>query len=75
MRVARKEIILKPKPGPRIRSGVMAPKRETHSAKSEKDRMCDLDSGSDDELPEGLVAKSATAQTNEEEKMIDLDDF
>ena len=87
MRIARKDPALGPRPGPRIRSGVRAPVRQTEDkalpAPSLRDRddMEDMyasaDSG-DDEFPEVLSRSTAPAleKPNDDEKeMVDLDDF
>ncbi|PPQ80327.1 hypothetical protein CVT25_003609 [Psilocybe cyanescens] len=72
----RKDIALGPKPGPRIRSGVIAPKRDKVAPTEGKEQMCDLGSGSDDELPETLTQSGRAVKANESEvKMVDLDDF
>ncbi|KAF9555732.1 hypothetical protein CPC08DRAFT_726184 [Agrocybe pediades] len=64
---ARKDIALGPKPGPRIRSGVFAPKQEKPSKQEVK---VHDGGGSDDELPDRVSHRAGG-----EEEMIDLDDF
>jgi len=71
VRTARKEIDLGPKPGPRIRSGVFAPKREKQQhLERDSSKNSDVDLDESDDLPESL-----TQMDNSEEKMVDLDDF
>ncbi|KAF8154202.1 hypothetical protein B0H34DRAFT_80664 [Crassisporium funariophilum] len=80
VRTSRRDIILKSRPGPKIRSGVTAPKRDQLSNKTQsvpgggaKDvELCDLESD-DDGLPPGVM--QVPIKQAEEEKMIDLDDF
>ncbi|KDR78277.1 hypothetical protein GALMADRAFT_245372 [Galerina marginata CBS 339.88] len=77
VRMARKDIALGPKPGPRIRSGVMAPKQDKDLTLVEdgQDVADNSDTGgSDDELPEGVMQVDLSVEETEE-KMIDLDDF
>ncbi|RDB23749.1 DNA replication licensing factor mcm10 [Hypsizygus marmoreus] len=67
---ARKEIALGPRPGPKIRSGVMAPACTADSKVAgalKTGSLRDID-GSDDELP-------ANPSDQKNEGMIDLDDF
>ncbi|KAH9477114.1 DNA replication licensing factor mcm10 [Psilocybe cubensis] len=72
----RKDIALGPKPGPRIRSGVTAPKRDKVAPEEPREQMCDLDSDSNDELPEKMTLAPKAIDKNEPEtKMVDLDDF
>ena len=69
VRTSRKDIELGSRPGPKIRSGVMAPKRDEKLTKRElKDP--ELLDNAEDEMPDKLAVKSVV-----EEKLIDLDDF
>lgn len=79
VRTSRKDINLRPRPGPKIRSGVMTPKRdETLTKRIDNEQLkdpespWDLDNGElEDEMPNKLATKSRVV----EEKMVDLDDF
>ncbi|CAA7262199.1 unnamed protein product [Cyclocybe aegerita] len=64
VRTARKDIILGPRPGPRIRSGVVAPMK---TIELQEDN-CEVALDCDDEL---VVDNTVVC----EEKMVDLDDF
>ncbi|KAF9484171.1 hypothetical protein BDN70DRAFT_910831 [Pholiota conissans] len=83
IRAARKDPELGPKPGPRIRSGVMAPREKgpkplvSRSTTADDPLMYDLDESGDDEFPEHLTSSNVmTAELpTEEEQMVDLDDF
>jgi minichromosome maintenance protein 10 len=71
VRTSRKDIILGPRPGPKIRSGVMTPRRdETLSKLSDNGHLKDLDNEKE-EVPDKLAMKSQVV----EEKLVDLDDF
>lgn len=77
MRTARKEIDLGPKPGPRIRSGVFAPKKGKESKldrASSRNPDVVLDE-SDDEFPNRLMKTDDTQEKETEVEMVDLDDF
>lgn len=77
VRTARKDINLGPKPGPRIRSGVFAPKKEEESQLSRaSSRNSDvvLDE-SDDEFPERVMKADDSQGKETEVEMVDLDDF
>ena len=76
MRTSRKDIDLGPRPGPKIRSGVMTPKRDKTSTKrsyNEQLKDPELPDNAEDEtrMPDKLATKSQVV----EEKMVDLDDF
>ncbi|KAF8970690.1 hypothetical protein BDZ97DRAFT_1790519 [Flammula alnicola] len=84
VRTARKDIELGPKPGPRIRSGVIAPVREKESGTAaalevngKEEKMCVLDGSgcSDDEFPERLMQVDVTVEKESRREMVDLDDF
>jgi hypothetical protein len=74
VRTSRKDINLCPRPGPKIRSGVMTPKRDERLTNKEQlndpELPLDLDNG-EDEMPDKLATKSRAVV----EKMVDLDDF
>jgi len=77
VRTARKEIDLGPKPGPRIRSGVFAPKKEEESRldrASSRNSDVVLDE-SEDEFPERLMKADDSQEKGREVEMVDLDDF
>jgi hypothetical protein len=76
VRTSRKDIDLGPRPGPKIRSGVITPKREVTLVKpsdneqsKDPESPCDSDN-EEDEMPDKLATKSQVV-----EKMIDLDEF
>ena len=71
VRTSRKDINLGPRPGPKIRSGVMPPKRdEMLTKRSDNELLKDpkLPDNVEDEMPEKLGQIVGR-------KMIDLDDF
>lgn len=77
VRTARKEIALGPKPGPRIRSGVFAPKK---GKESQLDRASSRNSDvvldeSGDEFPNKLMPTDDIQEKETEVAMVDLDDF
>lgn len=72
MRTSRKDIDLGPRPGPKMRSGVMTPKRDESLIKqsdNEQLKSPEPPGDTEDEMPDKL-GKSQVV-----EKMIDLDDF
>ena len=79
VRTSRKDIDLGPRPGPKIRSGVMPPKRdETLTKRLDSEQLKDPESElpwdsdiAEDEMPNKLATKSQVV----EEKMVDLDDL
>ena len=77
VRTARKDIDLGPKPGPRIRSGVFAPKKGKElqlDGRSSRNSDIILDE-SDEEFPERLMKGDDSQEKGTEVGMVDLDDF
>lgn len=74
VRRTRKDIVLGPRPGPRVRSGVIAPETEK---KDGKEPIPALDANqSDGDLPEGIMqVDQPPIEDTTLGKMIDLDDF
>ncbi|KAF8900474.1 hypothetical protein CPB84DRAFT_1815402 [Gymnopilus junonius] len=73
VRKARKDIALGPRPGPRIRSGVVAPKAEKKDGPEPSYALDAIQS--DDELPEGIMQVEQPLMKDSSMKMVDLDDF
>ena len=74
VRTSRKDIELGPRPGPKLRSGVMAPKRDetlTKRSDNEQPKDPELTDSAEDEIPDKLTTKSQVV----EEKLVDLDDL
>lgn len=72
MQKARKDIDLGPKPGLRIRSGVIAPKQEKMPKRETEQHD---DGNSDEEFPEDISLRNESrTEGGGDDKMIDLDD-